>query len=64
MKFDDDLIWRAALLWWAEKQTSDPSIKSNIQHADRPTVGCTTPGERALALAVAACLTLEWQNES
>jgi hypothetical protein len=56
----DDPLWKAALAWWGEKQKADPDIRSNIQHSQRPTIGCETPAECALATAIAAHLRIKW----
>jgi hypothetical protein len=58
----DDMLWRAAQLWWDAKGRKAAAGKSltNLKHVDNPTIGCDTPEECALALAVAARLRLFW----
>lgn len=56
----DDPLWQAALEWWGEKAKADPNVRSNVQHVEKPLIGCETRGERRLAAAVAAHLLGIW----
>ena len=61
-----DPLWQAALAWWHSKlknRVDEEARFTTIGHTRNPTIGCETPQEEALALAVAARLRIEWLHE-